>query len=330
MRALLSVSPGGPETLSLASVPDPIAREDEVLIAIRNCALNYPDVLLIQDLYQMRPPRPFSPGSEVAGIVEAVGANVNAFKPGDRVIGLAAWGGLAEKLAVHQSSCIAIPDEVSFGIAAALVVTFATSHYALRGQADLKPGETLLVLGASGGIGSAAVQLGKAMGARVVAAVSSPDRAELAHSMGADASVIYPADLHDRTRARDFTSLLKTHGPYDVILDPVGGPYTESAIRAIEWQGRYLVAGFTAGIPALPLNLTLLKSAKIIGVSYGDFSRRDLRTRQIYLDEVFEHFAAKRIRPHVSLELPLERAPEGLAMLGDRRAAGKIVIEIAR
>lgn len=327
MRALRSHAAGGPETLTLDDLPDPVPGQGEVLIAVHAAALNYPDVLLIQDLYQMRPPRPFAPGSEVAGVVEAVGAGVTVFRPGDRVIGLTAWGGLAEKIVLPQSGCIAIPDGVPFDEAAALLVTFATSHYALRDQAALQPGETLLVLGASGGVGIAAIQLGKAYGARVIAAVSSEEKADLVRSLGADAAIVYPADLTDRTAARAFTEALKAEGTIDVILDPVGGPYTEPAFRALGWQGRHLVIGFTAGIPSLPLNLTLLKGGRIIGVFYGDFSRREPEKRLAYLDEIAALHAAGRIRPYISLRLPLTRAAEGLAALASRNATGKIVIE---
>ncbi|OJY53867.1 NADPH:quinone oxidoreductase family protein [Sphingomonas sp. 67-41] len=327
MRALRSHVVGGPETLTLDEIADPATVEGEVLIAVHAAALNYPDVLLIQDLYQMRPARPFSPGSEVAGVVEAVGAGVTAFKPGDRVIGLTAWGGLADKILVPQSGCIAIPGCVPFDEAAALMVTYATSHYALRDQAAIQPGETLLVLGASGGVGIAAIQLGKACGAKVIAAVSSDAKAELVRSLGADAAVIYPADLTDRAAARAFTDAIKAEGNIDVVLDPVGGPYTEPAFRALGWQGRYLVIGFTAGIPSLPLNLTLLKGARVIGVFYGDFSRREPEKRLAYLGEIAALHAAGKIRPHISQHLPLARAPEGLAALANRQATGKIIIE---
>ncbi|RYY29115.1 MAG: NADPH:quinone oxidoreductase family protein [Sphingomonadales bacterium] len=327
MRALRSHQAGGPETLTLDEVAVPAPGVGEVLIGVKACALNYPDVLLIQDLYQIRPTRPFSPGSEVAGIIEAVGAGVTAFRPGDRVIGLAAWGGLAEKLVVPQSSCLPIPDGVPFDEAAALIVTYATSHYALRDQAAIQPGETLLVLGASGGIGIASVQLGKAYGARVIAAVSSEEKAELVRSLGADAAIVYPADLTDRAAARSFTDAIKAHGKIDIILDPIGGPYTESAFRTLGWQGRHLVIGFTAGIPSLPLNLTLLKGARVIGVFYGDFARREPERRLAYLNEIVALHAAGRVRPHISQRLPIKRAAEGIAALGTRAATGKIVIE---
>ena len=327
MRALRTHQPGGPDTLTIDEIPAPVPGAGEVLIAVHAAALNYPDVLLIQDRYQMRPPRPFSPGSEVAGRVEAVGPGVTAFRPGDRVIGLTAWGGLAEKIALPQSGCIAIPDGVAFDEAAALMVTFATSHYALRDQAAIRHGETLLVLGASGGTGIAAVQLGKASGARVIAAVSSDAKAALAQRFGADAAIVYPADLTDRAAAKAFTDALKAEGAIDVIFDPVGGPYSEPAFRAIGWQGRHLVVGFTAGVPSLPLNLPLLKGARIVGVFYGDFARREPEKRLAYLNEIVALHAAGTIRPHISQRLPLDHAAAGIAALASRSATGKIVIE---
>lgn len=328
MRALRSHGPGGPETLSWDELPDPAPGPDEVLIEVRAAALNYPDVLLIRDLYQMRPPRPFAPGSEVAGVVRAVGAGVTRVRPGDRVIGTAAWGGLATLLVVPQANCIAIPAHVPFDEAAALTVTFGTSHYALRERGALRAGETLLVLGATGGVGLAAIQLARAQGARVIAAVSSSAKAALARAQGADAAIIYPADVSARAESRAFTEALKAEAPIDVILDPVGGAFSEAAFRAIAWQGRHLVVGFTAGIPTLPLNLALLKGAAVIGVFYGDFSRRAPARHAAALAEIVALHADGRIRPHISQRLPVARAAEGLAALADRAATGKIVVEI--
>jgi len=328
MRALLSHRPGGPTTLLLDDLADVAPRPDEVVIDVRAAALNYPDVLIIQDLYQMRPPRPFAPGSEVAGIVQSIGTDVTKYSVGDRVIGTAAWGGLATQLAVPEANCIAIPAGVPFDEAAALIVTFATSHYALRGRAAIRPGETLLVLGATGGVGIAAIQLGKALGARIIAATSSPEKAALARAQGADTTIVYPADLSSRDSQRAFTNALKSEGQIDVVLDPVGGQFSEAAFRAIGWQGRHLVVGFTAGIPMLPLNLSLLKGASIIGVFYGDFARRQPDRKNQYLDEIVSLHAAGTIRPHISQRLPLERATEGLAALADRSATGKIIIEM--
>lgn len=329
MRALRSHEAGGPETLVLDEIPDPAAGPGEVLIAVRAAALNYPDVLLIQDLYQMRPPRPFAPGSEVAGIIEAVGSGVAAFKPGDRVIGLVAWGGLAEKLVVPESGCIRIDDRMDFEDAAALMVTYATSHYALRDQGTLAEGETLIVLGASGGVGLAAVQLGKAFGAHVVAATSSPEKAELARAQGADATVVYQTVIESNADARAFSDALRAAcpgGTADVVFDPIGGAYSEPSFRTLGWQGRHLVVGFTAGIPRLPLNLPLLKGSRIQGIFYGDFSRREPEKRQAYLTEIADLHAAGAIKPFISMRLPLDNASKGLAALQTRQSTGKVVI----
>lgn len=330
MRALRSHTPGGPATLSLDDLPDPTPSTNEVLIDVRVAALNYPDVLIIEDRYQMRPPRPFAPGAEVAGVVIEVGGGVTRFRPGDRVIGTAAFGGLATKLVVPQTNCLAIAEGVPFDEAAALIVTFATSYYALRGCAKIQSGETVLVLGATGGIGNAAIQLAKALGARVVAATSTPQKAALAHAAGADATIVYSARLATRDHQRAFTEALKREGPIDVIIDPVGGSFSESAFRAISWHGRHLVIGFTAGIPSLPLNLALLKGASVIGVFYGDFARREPALRDAYLTEIVRLHGAGKIRPNISRRFPLHRAAEGLEILADRSATGKIVIEMER
>lgn len=329
MRILRSHQPGGPETLTLDTVPDPDPEAGDVVIAVEAAALNYPDVLLIQDKYQMRPPRPFAPGSEVAGRIVAVGAGVETLRVGDRVIGLVPWGGLAERLCLPASACVPISDQLPADEAAALLVTYGTSHYALKEHGRIAPGETLLVLGASGGVGLAAVQLGRAFGATVIAAASSQDKAALALRMGADATIIYPAKITDRETARAFTQAVRDASPagvVDVVFDPVGGGYAEPAFRSLGWRGRYLVIGFTAGIPLLPLNLTLLKGASISGVFYGDFARREPERRAAFLDEIVALHAAGAIRPHIGLRLPIERAAEGIAALSNRQSSGKVVI----
>lgn len=329
MRILHSHRPGGPETLTLDTLPDPVPGAGEVVIATEAAALNYPDVLLIEDKYQMRPPRPFAPGSEVAGRIAVVGADVETLRVGDRVIGLVSWGGLTDRLCLPASACVPIGDTLPADEAAALLVTYGTSHYALKDRGRIAPGETLLVLGASGGVGLAAVQLGRAFGATVIAATSSQDKAALARRMGANATIISPANIADRDAARAFTQAVRDASPnglVDVVFDPVGGGYAEPAFRSLGWQGRYLVIGFTAGIPVLPLNLTLLKGASVAGVFYGDFARREPERRAAFLDEVVALHAAGAIRPHIGLRLPLERAAEGIAALSNRQSNGKIVI----
>ena len=272
MRAILSTAPGGPETLRLETVADPAPGRGEALVAVKAVGVNFPDTLIIEDRYQFRPQRPFSPGGEIAGVVEALGEGAGGVAAGDRVIAVPGWGGMVEKLAVPAASLMKIPDDMDFATAAALTMTYGTSYYALKDRARLKPGETLLVLGAAGGVGVAAVELGKAMGARVVAAVSSEDKAEFARAAGADDAVIYPRGPLDRDQQKALSGELKRvlgGDGADVVYDAVGGAYCEPALRAMNWDGRYLVVGFPAGIPAPPLNLTLLKSISIVGVFWG-------------------------------------------------------------
>ena len=329
MKAVLSREPGPPETLTLEEVPDPVAGRGEILIRVKACSVNYPDVLIIEDKYQFRPPRPFSPGAEVAGIVEAAGEGVDAPKVGDRVIAFPQVGGMAQKAITRAVGVIPLPDAMSFDVGASLILTYGTSIHALKQRARLKQGETLLVLGAAGGVGLAAVELGKTMGARVVAACSSQDKADLALAHGADHAVVYPPGPFGRDGQKALAQLFKDAcGPdgADVIYDPVGGDYAEAALRAIAWEGRYLVVGFPAGIPKPPLNLTLLKGCQIIGVFWGAFAAREPGTNAANLAEVMRLWAEGRVRPEVSETFPLERAGEAIARLASRQAKGKIVV----
>ena len=329
MRAIRSHRAGVPETLRLEDIPEPVPGPGQVRIAVRGAALNYPDLLLIQDLYQYKPPRPFTPGSEAAGVIDALGEGVDGFAIGDRVIGLSTGGALADRMVTGIADCHPMPDGIGFEPAAALLVTFATSYFALRDQADIQPGETLVVLGATGGVGVAAIQIGKALGAFVVAAVSSEAKVRVARDVGADAVVVYPRTLIESADKRAFSEALKAACPKgyaDVVHDPVGGGYAEPAFRTLGWRGRYLVVGFTAGIANLPMNLTLLKGARLIGVFYGDFAGREPERAARYLDEIAALLVAGRINPLISLRLPLERAAEGFAALADRTSIGKIVI----
>ncbi|HMJ92807.1 MAG TPA: NADPH:quinone oxidoreductase family protein, partial [Allosphingosinicella sp.] len=269
MRALLSRETGGPETLELAELPDPQPGPGQLLVAVKACSINYPDVLMIEDKYQFKPPRPFAPGGEIAGIVEAVGEGVTGWKPGDRMIAMLGHGGLAEKVLVAAAMALPLPEERSFEEGSALILTYATSIHALLDRGRLKEGDTLLVLGAAGGVGLAAVELGKAYGARVIAAVSSEEKAEAARSAGADSAIVYPQGPFDKDQSKALAQQFKDAvGPNgaDIVYDPVGGDYAEPALRSIAWEGRYLVVGFPAGIPKLPLNLTLLKSCDVCGV----------------------------------------------------------------
>jgi NADPH2:quinone reductase len=331
MKAMLSKRPGGPETLELEDLPDPGPAAGEVLIAVKACAVNYPDALIIEDRYQFKPPRPFAPGGEVAGVVEAVGDGVMALKPGDRVIGSPIWGGMAEKLALAAERCTPMPDTMPFDEASALVFTYGTSIHALKDRARLQPGETLLVLGAAGGVGLSAVELGKAMGARVVAAASSPAKVDLARRHGADVGVVYPAGPFDKAGARALADLFKDacgEKGADVIYDPVGGDYSEAALRAIAWEGRFLVVGFPAGIPRLPLNLALLKGCQVVGVFWGGFAQRDPAANAANIAELMRLYARGAIRPLVSERYPLAQAGAAIARLAGRQAMGKIVVTI--
>jgi NADPH2:quinone reductase len=303
MKAMLSKAVGGPDTLVLDEIPDPVPRAGEVLIAVKACGVNYPDVLIIEDRYQFKPPRPFAPGGEVAGVIESVGEGVAGFKPGDRVIGSCFSGGMAEKLALPAGSCIAMPAAMPFDEASALVLTYGTSM--------------------------SAVELGKAMGARVVAAASSEEKVALARKHGADAGVVYPAGPFDKAGARALADLFKSacgENGADAIYDPVGGDYSEAALRSIAWEGRFLVVGFPAGIPRLPLNLTLLKGCQVIGVFWGAFTRRDPAAHAANVAELMRLYARGAIRPVISERYPLGRAGEAIARLASRRAMGKIVV----
>jgi NADPH2:quinone reductase len=329
VKTLLSRTPGGAETLVLEDVPDPVAKRGEVVVAIEACALNYPDVLIIEDKYQLKPPRPFAPGAEIAGVVESVGEGVTTAKVGDRVIGFPMVGGLAEKVAVNTATLIPMPEVMSFEDGASLILTYATSLHALKDRAKLQAGETLLVLGAGGGVGIAAVELGKAMGARVIAAASSQEKVDLAVAHGADAGVVYPRGPFDKEQARALTDSFKTAcGPKgaDVIYDPVGGDYAEAALRAIAWEGRFLVVGFPAGIPKIPLNLTLLKGCQIVGVFWGGFVNNQPQDALANTRELLKLYVEGKIRPEVSERFPLERGGEAIARLASRQALGKIVV----
>jgi NADPH:quinone reductase len=331
MKALLSRQTGGPETLVLDDIPEPIAGALQVRIAVRACAVNYPDLLIIQDLYQYKPPRPFAPGGEVAGIVDAVGTGVEHLALGDRVLLSPARGGMAEKVVGDAKHCWKIPDSMPFDEAASLLMTYGTSMHALQDRAQLKAGETLLVLGAGGGVGLAAVELGKAMGARVVAAASSAEKLALARERGADAGVQYPAGLLDKAAARALTNQFKAACGADgaqVIYDGVGGDYTEAALRAIGWEGRYLVVGFPAGIPKLPLNLTLLKSCQVIGVFWGGFTARFPEKHAANVAALMALYLEGRIKPAILERFPLARGAEAIAKLGARTARGKLVVII--
>jgi NADPH2:quinone reductase len=329
MKAVLSKVVGGPETLVVEDLPSPVAGPGQVLLTVKACGVNYPDVLIIEDKYQFKPSRPFAPGGEVSGVVKALGEGVTHLQVGQRVLANTGWGGMAQELVLDAARVVPIPDAMPFDEAAAFMMTYGTSWYGLKDRGHLKAGETLLVLGAAGGVGLAAVELGKAMGARVIAAASSQEKIDLAISRGADSGVVYPTGPFDKDGAKALGQLFKDAcGPngWDVAYDAVGGDYAEATIRAAGWGGRFLVIGFPAGIPKIPLNLTLLKSCDIVGVFWGAAVARDPKAHQENVKQLMEMYAAGKIRPHVSATFPLARAGEAIAHLGSRKALGKVVV----
>jgi len=314
---------GPPESLVLEEVDDPQPGPGQVVVDVAACAVNFPDVLMIQDLYQFKPPLPFSPGAEVAGTVSALGDGVDNVTVGDRVLASPGWGGLAEKVVVAAKSVIPIPDSIDFVHASSFLYAYGTSHYALKDRAHLQPGESLVVLGAAGGVGLSAVELGAVMGANVIAAASSDEKLELCREHGASMTINYETeDL--KTRIRELTG----GAGADVVYDAVGGKYSEPALRSTAWDGRFLVIGFTAGIPKIPLNLTLLKSCSIVGVFWGAFVGREPERNQANVAELLSWWQAGKLHPHVSRTYPLERASEAIRELADRRAKGKVVVTI--
>ena len=328
MQSMFSTEVGGPETLKLTDTETPTPKGTEVLIRVRAAGVNFPDTLMIRDMYQFKPPRPFAPGGEIAGEIEAVGDKVTTVKPGDRVLALIGHGGFATHAIADASRVIPVPDSMPFEDAACFIFTYGTSHHALKDRAHLKAGETLLILGAAGGVGSAAIELGKAAGARVIAAVSSEDKAEVCRSFGADETIVYPREL-DRDGQKAFSQQIKDVAGKDgvnVVYDAVGGAYAEPAVRALAWEGRFLVVGFPAGIPKLPLNLTLLKGCQIVGVFWGDATRRDPKGHAENVAELFDMYAKGQIKPRISGSFPLERAGEALEMMQGRKVTGKVVV----
>ncbi len=330
MKALLSKTVGGPDTLVLEDMPDLEAGPGQVLISVKACGVNFPDVLIIKDMYQFKPPRPFAPGGEVSGVVKAVGEGVTHVKPGDRVLASTGHGGMAEEVVAAAHGVVPIPDEMPFEEAAAFVLTYGTSYYALKDRADPKPGESLLVLGAAGGVGLAAIELGKAMGLEVIAACSTQEKVDFCLSKGADKGLVYPKGDLDRAAQKELSNAIKTAGGggVDIIYDAVGGDYAEPALRAMNWEGRFLVIGFPAGIPKLPLNLTLLKSCDVRGVFWGASVARNPEGHKQNVKELFAFYADGKVRPHVSSTYPLADGAEAIRELMERRAKGKVVVTI--
>jgi NADPH2:quinone reductase len=322
MRAVRCHDLTGPAGLRVDDLPEPAPGPGEVLIDVRAAGVNFPDVLLSYGKYQFKPPPPFVPGGEAAGVVQAVGAGVTSVAPGDRVAATVIHGAFAERIVVPEGAAVKLPDAVSFEIGAATLLTYATTMHALVDRAGLRAGETLLVLGAAGGVGIAAVEIGKLLGARVIAAASSDEKIAFCKEHGADDGIQYAReDLKERTKA-----LTKGNGA-DVIYDPVGGPFAEAALRSIAWEGRYLVVGFAAGeIPKIPLNLVLLKGCQIVGVFWGSFAMREPAKNRAHAARIFEAVAAGQLRPHVDATLPFARAGEALARMERRDVRGKLVL----
>jgi NADPH:quinone reductase len=333
VKALLSTAIGGPRTLQLTDLPTPVPGPGQAVVAVKACGVNFPDVLIIEDKYQTKVPRPFAPGAEIAGVVISTAADVTAVKPGDRVICMLIWGGMAEQIAVDATRLIKLPDQMPFDEAAAFVLTYGTSHHALKQRARLQPGDRLLVLGAAGGVGLAAVQLGKAMGAQVVAAASTQDKVDFCKRHGADEGITYERGPLDRDAQKMLTTRLKQvagERGFDVIYDAVGGDYAEPALRSIAWQGRYLVIGFAAGdIPKMPLNLALLKSCDILGVYWGAWVDRNPQTHRQNVDELLSLYAQGKIKPYVSERFSLDKGGEAIEHLASRKALGKVVVTMA-
>lgn len=329
MKAIRTHQVGGPETLTLDEIDAPTPGKGEVLVAVKACAINYPDTLMIRDLYQFKPERPYSPGGEIAGVVEAVGEGVEGVSVGDHVMAGIGNGGLVEKAIVPAGRMFPVPDGVPFEKAASLLMTYGTTIHGLKDRGHIKPGDVVLVLGAAGGVGLSAVELAKAFGARVVAAVSSEAKGEVARKAGADEVVIYPREQMDMDASKELANQFKQAcGPTgaNIVYDIVGGQYSEPALRAIAWEGRFLVVGFPAGIAKMPLNLTLLKSCDICGVFWGAFTAREPVKFRAQVEELFDLMKEGKIDPLVSETFPLERAGEAIAKLENREAVGKLVV----
>jgi len=322
MKAVLCKAYGPPSSLVVEDIASPTPGPGQVLIAVHAAGVNFPDTLIIQGKYQFKPELPFSPGAEVAGVVKAVGEGVQHPQVGDRVIATSAWGGYAEEVVVQADRVIPMPQGVDYETAAAFLMAYGTSHHALKDRGQLVAGETVLVLGASGGVGLAAVEIAKALGARVIAAASTEDKLEVCRQHGADETINYTTEnLRERIK-----SLTNSRG-VDVVYDPVGGELSEPALRAMAWRGRFLVVGFAAGaIPALPLNLTLLKGCAIVGVFWGAFVQNEPQRHAADLDELVGWLRDGRLRPRISGVYPLERCAEALQHVLDRKVTGKVVL----
>ena len=324
MKAVLCKQYGPPDSLAIEEVESPRAGPNEVVVSVKAASLNFPDVLIIQNKYQFKPPLPFSPGSELAGVVKEVGPGVERFKPGERVMAFTTYGAFAEEVKTEATRLIRLPQKMDFVTGAAFLLTYGTTDHALRDRAALAKDETLLVLGAAGGVGLAAVEIGKALGARVIACASTDEKLAVCRDHGADATINYATeDLRERIRV-----VTEGRGA-DVVYDPVGGAYSEPAFRSIAWRGRHLVVGFAAGeIPKLPLNLALLKGASVVGVFWGDFARREPTRFAESVAQLARWYDEGHLKPHVDETLPLTSAREALKRMAERKVKGKLVLTV--
>ena len=330
MKAMLCTGYGPPEAMTLSELPAPKAGPGQATMVVKACGVNFPDVLLVQNKYQFKPDLPFAPGGEVAGVIKEIGEGVRAVKPGDRVAASIGWGGFAQEAVIDVRRCVKLPENLADEPASCFIVTYGTSYHALKDRARLKPGENLVVLGAAGGIGLAAVELGALMGARVIAGASTQEKVDFAMAHGAVAGFVYPAAPlgRDQQKAMSEKIVRLTGGSgADVVLDPVGDDYAEPALRAMNWHGRYLVVGFAAGaIPRVSLNHVLLKSCAIVGVYWGAFNAPDPDAAFADMNRLAAWVAEGKLQPQISARFPLAQAQQAIRMLMDRKAKGKVVV----
>lgn len=324
MKAVLCKAFGPAETLVVEETANPEAKKNEVVIDVHCAGVNFPDTLIIEGKYQFKPPFPFSPGGEAAGVVSSVGEKVSHLKVGDRVMALTGWGSFAEQVAVPSYNVMPVPKLMDFPSAAAFGMTYGTSMHALKQRANLQPGETLLVLGASGGVGLAAVEIGKAMGAKVIAAASSAEKLDVAKAAGADELINY-----NESNLKEEVKRITGGQGADVIYDPVGGDLFDLAVRSIAWNGRLPVVGFASGrIPEVPVNLMLLKGASVVGVFWGSFAQRQPQDNLANFQQLFAWHAEGKLKPLVSETFALEKAADAINLLGQRKAVGKVVVQV--